>query len=190
MYLFTVMTWRCLIVLFLLIFSFFFLFEFFFVCVAFVFLFFSRSTSTSWFRFVWLLTMSWLNASKSYTNWTIKDILNSDTLLFLLFFIMNSSNRQAHKWETQNSCLSSDATSCWALSGVKQRIQLNHKAEIMVSLFLLSACTEENDPFVQSRSDKSKMQDVYEDKSILMNFYFKSHTWTQMVIKSKIQISI
>lgn len=106
---------------FLLIFSFFFLFEF-FLCVAFVFLFFSRSTSTSWFRFVWLLTMSWLNTSKSYTNWTIKDILNSDTLLFLLFFIMNSSNRRAHKWETQNSCLSSDTASCWALSGVKQRI--------------------------------------------------------------------
>ena len=78
---------------FLLIFYFFFLFEF-FLCVAFVFLFFSRSTSTSWFRFVWLLTMSWLNASKSYTNWTIKDILNSDTLLFFFPFLHDELFKQ------------------------------------------------------------------------------------------------
>lgn len=54
-------------------------------CVAFVFYF---PLGRHWFVgfcFVWLLTMSWLNASKSYTNWTIKDILNSDTDFFFFF---------------------------------------------------------------------------------------------------------
>ena len=64
--------------------------------------------------------------------------------------------------------------------GVKQNIELNHKAEIMVSLFLLSACT--------FSLISEKMQFVCEDKPILVNFYFESHTSTQMVIKSKIQI--
>lgn len=54
----------------------------------FVFYFSSQSTLISWFCFVWLLTMSWLNASKSYTNWTIKEILNSGNWLFLHFSII------------------------------------------------------------------------------------------------------
>lgn len=53
-------------------------------CLCFVFFPPLKSMLISWFRFVWLLTMSWLNASKSYTNWTIKELLNGENV-FLSF---------------------------------------------------------------------------------------------------------
>lgn len=52
-----------------------------FFCVCFVAFVLDSPLSWHWFCFVWLLPMSWLNASKSYTNWTIKDILNSEKWL-------------------------------------------------------------------------------------------------------------
>lgn len=73
-YLFTVMTPRWLFVFFF--FLFFFWVDLCCLCILFL---------ISWFCFVQLLTMFWLNASKSYTNWTIKGIWNSKSNL--LFFI-------------------------------------------------------------------------------------------------------
>lgn len=73
--LFTVMTWRWLNCL---------LFLMYVCCLCFVFFPPLKSMLISWFRFVWLLTMSWLNASKSYTNWTIKELLNGENV-FLSF---------------------------------------------------------------------------------------------------------
>ncbi len=109
MYLFTVMTWRCLFVLF-----FFFFFNFLLCCLCILFS--SQSTLISWFCFVWLLTMSWLNASKSYTNWTIKDILNSEKLPFLLFSVIKlkraSSEMRNVFFTAQNGCSSSDKALC------------------------------------------------------------------------------
>lgn len=95
-------------------------------CIFFSFL----SALISWF-FVWLLTMSWLDASKSYTNWTIKENLNGEKLLVHLFCRVKL-NKQAN---TEMRNLFSDMASCWA-SRKKGFEQSHNKGQIIVFLLL------------------------------------------------------